>query len=127
MKEDKVIEKTPVLKTRIRKTPKSFSWLDHRLVRNRHIDNLSHSQAALYLFLVCVADDKGLSYYGDLALMKKLGMDQACLNEARSGLIRNNLVAWQKPIYQVLSIEPCCDDHRTGHMMSLKQILGGAR
>lgn len=122
-----MIVKNPVLNTRIRKVPKNFSWLDHRLVRDRHIENLSHSQAALYLFLVCVADDKGLSYYGDPALMKKLGMDQHPLNEARSGLIRNGLIAWQKPIYQVLSLEPIHKDRRAGTMMSLKDILGGAR
>jgi hypothetical protein len=80
--------KNACFENRIRKVPKSFSWLDHRLVQHRYIESLSHSQAALYLFLVCVADDKGLSYYGDPALMKKLGMDQACLNEARSGLIQ---------------------------------------
>jgi hypothetical protein len=59
--------------------------------------------------------------------MKKLGMDQACLNQARSGLIRKNLVAWQKPIYQVLSLDSIPDGTRTGTMMSLKDILGGAR
>ncbi len=122
-----MIVKTPVLNTRIRKIPKSFSWLDHRLVQHRHIENLSHSQAALYLFLVCVADDKGLSYYGDPVLMKKLGMDQVSLNEARSGLISNNLIAWQKPIYQVLSLETHRDAPRQGRMMSLKELLGGAR
>jgi hypothetical protein len=122
-----VIEKTPVFKKRIRKVPKSFSWLDHRLVRDRHIENLSHSQAALYLFLVCVADNRGLSFYGDPALMAKLGMDQITLDEARSGLIKNHLIAWRKPIYQVLSLEPATCDVRTGSMMSLKDILGGAR
>lgn len=95
-------------------------------MRNRYIEKLSHSQASLYLFLVCVADDKGLSYYGDTALMKKLGMDQACLNQSRSGLIRNNLIAWEKPIYQVLSLEPARDEHRAGTMISLRELLGGA-
>jgi len=122
-----VIVKAPVFKKRIRKVPKSFSWLDHRLVRDRHIENLSHGQAALYLFLVCVADNMGLSFYGDPALMKKLGMDQATLDEARSGLIKNHLIAWQKPIYQVLSLEPAPCDVRTGSMMSLKDLLGGVR
>lgn len=122
-----MIVKRPILKNHIRKVPKSFSWLDHRLVQHRHIENLSHSQATLYLFLVCVADNQGLSYYGDPALMTKLGMDQACLNKSRAGLIRNNLIAWQKPIYQVLPLEPAPDDHREGKMMSLKDILGGAR
>ncbi len=70
-----MIVKSPILKQRIRKVPKSFSWVDHRLVRDRYIENCSHTQAALYLFLVCVADNKGLSFYGDPALMEKLGMD----------------------------------------------------
>jgi len=122
-----MIAKTPVLKQRIRKIPKSFSWVDHRLVRDRHIENLSHSQAALYLFLVCVADDKGLSYYGDTALMAKLHMDQTKLDQARSGLIQNDLIAWQKPIYQVLSLAPLPRADRCGTLTSLKEILGGDR
>ncbi|MDY6973761.1 MAG: hypothetical protein SV775_15780 [Thermodesulfobacteriota bacterium] len=77
------------------------------------------------MFLVCVADDKGLSYYGDQSLMAKLGMDQITLDKARSGLIKNSLIAWQQPIYQVLSLEPVQNTHRTGSMMSLKDILGG--
>ena len=122
-----MIAKTPVLKHRIRKIPRSFSWVDHRLVRDRHIENLSHSQATLYLFLVCVADDKGLSYYGDPALMTKLHMDQGTLDRARSGLIRNNLIAWQKPIYQVLGLEPLRKADRCEKLMSLKELLGGVR
>lgn len=122
-----MIVKTPVLEQRIRKIPRSFSWVDHRLVRDRHIENLSHSQAALYLFLVCVADDKGLSYYGDPALMAKLHMDQSKLDQARSGLIQNDLVAWQSPIYQVLSLEPPSGARRCGTLTSLKAILGGDR
>ena len=122
-----MIAKTPVLKHRIRKIPRSFSWVDHRLVRDRHIENLSHPQAALYLFLVCVADDKGLSYYGDTTLMTKLHMDQGTLDRARAGLIQNDLIAWQKPIYQVLGLEPLPGTHRCDALMSLKDILGGGR
>jgi len=57
-----MISKTPILKNRIRKVPKQFSWVDQRLVRDRHIERLSHPAAALYLFLVTVGDAKGLSY-----------------------------------------------------------------
>jgi len=35
--------------------------------------------------------------------MKKLDMDMQTLKEARSGLIKNSLIAWQQPIYQVLT------------------------
>jgi hypothetical protein len=59
----------------------------------------------LYLFLVTVGDAKGLSYYGDKSIIKYLSMDQSTLEEARSNLIRNGLIAWQKPLYQVLSLD----------------------
>jgi hypothetical protein len=57
-----MIPKVPILKNRIRKVPKQFSWVDQRLVRDRHIERLSHPAAALYLFWVTVSDAKGLSY-----------------------------------------------------------------
>ena len=60
--------KTSHLPDRIRKVPRQFSWIDHRLVRDHHIDRCSHGAAALYLFLVTVADAGGLSYYSDRTL-----------------------------------------------------------
>jgi hypothetical protein len=56
--------------------------VDHRLVRDRHIESCSHPAAALYLFLVTVADNQGLSYYSDPALMTRLSMDAAALDAA---------------------------------------------
>lgn len=100
-----MIVKNPILPKQVRKIPKSFSWIDHRLVSDGHIDRCSHSAGLLYLFLVCVGDEKGLSYYGDQSLMKKLSMDQAIFETARSDLISMGLIAWQKPLYQVLSLD----------------------
>jgi len=101
-----MIVKSPIVRNRVRKVPKSFSWIDHRLVRDKYIDRFSHTAATLYLFLVCVADDKGLSYYGDQTIMGKLSMEQQTLQDARSDLILHGLIAWQKPLYQVLCLEP---------------------
>ena len=95
----------PILPQRVRRVPRQFSWVDHRLVRERYIDSCSHSAAALYLFLVTVGDAKGISYYGDQTIMQRLSMDMAALQEARDNLIRSELIAWRKPIYQVLSLE----------------------
>lgn len=75
------------------------------MVRDHWIDRLSHRAAALYLFLVTVADAQGLSYYSDLTLANRLGMEEAALDQARDELIRSGLIAWKKPIYQVLPIE----------------------
>lgn len=123
-----MIVKSPVLPKRVRKVPRSFSWIDHRLVSDRHIDLCSHAAAALYLFLVCVGDEEGLSYYGDQSIMSKLSMDQQTLQTARSDLIRNGLLAWQKPIYQVLCLEPVVDPNkrRQASTMSLGDILKNA-
>ena len=100
-----MVSKVPIVAERIRKVPKHFSWIDHRLVRNRHIENCSHASAALYLFLVTVGDAKGLSYYGDKSILKHLCMDQSVLEGARANLIKIGLIAWQKPLYQVLSLD----------------------
>ncbi|MBW2219681.1 MAG: hypothetical protein JRF40_09370 [Deltaproteobacteria bacterium] len=118
-----MIAKSPILPQRVRKVPKSFSWIDHRLISDKHIDLCSHASAALYLFLLCVGDDKGLSYYGDQSIMDKLSMDQQTLNKARSGLVKNSLIAWQKPIYQVLCLEPTHKNRCAGSAMSLGDIL----
>ena len=100
-----MVSKVPIVAQRIRKVPRHFSWIDHRLVRDRHIENCSHAAAALYLFLVTVGDAKGLSYYGDKSIINYLSMDQNTLNDARASLICIGLIAWQEPLYQVLALD----------------------
>ena len=120
-----MIAKFPILPQRVRKVPRSFSWIDHRLVSDSYIDRCSHAATALYLFLVCVGDDKGLSYYGDPSIMKKLSMDRQTLQNARVELIRNELLAWQPPIYQVICLEPVVgkDKRREGSAMALGDVF----
>ena len=101
-----MIKKRPIYPQRMRRIPSQFSWVDHRLVRDRHIESCSHPALALYLFLVTVADQEGLSYYSDPSLMSRLGMDAQTLDSARQNLIRAGLVAYEDPLYQVLSLEP---------------------
>ncbi len=100
-----MVKKFPIHPNRIRKTPKQFSWLDHRLVRDRYIDRCSHPAAALYLFLVTVADAQGLSYYSDPTISERLGMDSALLEKARRELIHIGLIAYRSPLYQVLALD----------------------
>lgn len=90
---------------RIRQIPPQFSWVDHRLIRDRHIERCDPPAAALYLFLVTVADAQGLSYYSDAALIRSLSMTTSRLSQARGDLIRIGLVAYQRPLYQVLSLD----------------------
>ncbi len=50
-------------------------------------------------------------------------MDLKILQIARSGLMKNNLIAWRPPIYQILCLEPLINSHRSGGVMSLGDIL----
>ena len=97
--------KFPLYPDRIRSIPEQFSWVDHRLVRDRHIGLLSHEAAALYLFLITVADCQGLSYYADASLCERLVMDVSTLASARVGLLKSGLIAYKKPLYQVLALD----------------------
>jgi hypothetical protein len=90
---------------RIRQIPAHFSWVDHRLVGERYIERCDACAAALYLFLVTVADAQGLSYYADTSLARRLSMAPARLEMARSDLVRIGLIAWQRPLYQVLALD----------------------
>ena len=89
---------------RPRKIPPSFSWVDHRLIRQARLSRCDHSAWALYLFLVTVGDVQGLSYYSEAALGRHLKMDPLQLAAARRQLVAADLLAYHKPLYQVLAL-----------------------
>jgi hypothetical protein len=49
---------------------------------------------------------KGVSYYGEGSLARLLSMPAARLRQARADLIRLDLIAYERPLYQVLSLDP---------------------
>ena len=123
---------------RLRQIPPSFSWVDHRLVRHEYLARADHSAWALYLFLVTVADVQGLSYYSDPAISRHLKMDAVTLSAARQQLIQADLLAYRKPLYQVLALPENPNTAatpsapRTGQAQSAADVLrrvleGGAK
>jgi len=100
-----MVSKHLICPERLRKIPRQFSWVDHRLVRGQYIEQCSHHAAALYLFLVTVGDSQGLSYYADASIMSCLAMAPNALQDARSNLVRIGLIAWEAPLYQILSLD----------------------
>lgn len=90
----------------LRKIPAQFSWIDQRLVRDKYIGRVSHPALALYLFLLTVADADGLSYYSDTSIAGVLNMSGDSLQHSRQELLVHSLIAYQKPLYQVLSLDP---------------------
>lgn len=89
-----------------RQLPTQFSWIDQRLVRDNWLPRCSHRAWTLYLFLVIVADAQGLSYYGEPALLRHLACSVDALQAARQELISAHLIAYKKPLYQVLTLDP---------------------
>jgi hypothetical protein len=100
------MDKRPISLAKLRQVPRQFSWVDQRLVRERYIDQLSHEACALYLFLLTVADAQGLSYYAEPSLCQRLSMSVAQLRQARQVLMTQNLLAYRRPLYQVLALGP---------------------
>jgi hypothetical protein len=88
----------------LRQIPPQFSWIDHRLVREHYFERCSCDALALYLFLLTVADARGLSYYSQPRLMKSLKMGTIRFSQARTELIETRLIAYQHPLYQVLAL-----------------------
>ena len=114
---------------RLRKVPPQFSWIDHRLVQENYFARCDHSGWALYLFLTSVADAQGLSYYSDASLLRRLKLDPLALSASRQQLVQAGLIAYEKPFYQVLSLEPV-GVPRSGTISVgelLRQALGGPR
>lgn len=121
----------PIAPHRLRRIPPQFSWVDHRLVRDGHIRGRSASALAFYLFLVTVADSEGLSWYSDAAVCRHLSWSGSDLRGARGELERAALIAYRKPLYQVLSLAPAaiaCDRphgsrSHAAEPLSVKEIL----
>jgi hypothetical protein len=113
---------------RLRQVPAQFSWVDQRLVRENFLRYADPAAWSLYLVLVTVADAQGLSYYSEATLSRLLRMDPLQLAHCRRQLVEADLVAYQKPLYQVLALPPAQvftpqAGPRSGQTLSVGDIL----
>ena len=100
-----MIQKRPLDPRRLRsRPPRGFGWLDHRLLRQGYLARCSAPATALYCLLVCAGDGSGLSFYSDPRICTLLGLEPALLPRVRRELVELGLVAYQKPLYQVLTL-----------------------
>ena len=96
--------KVPVDPQRILTMPRQFGPLDRRLVYEKHIRLMALEQIALYVFLVCVSDAQGLSFYSEERICRELSMSLNGLWSARDGLIDRGFLLYRRPIYQLLGL-----------------------
>jgi hypothetical protein len=99
-----MIEKRILAPERLRRPPRTgWSWIDRRFVRE-HAERLSREAVLLYFFLAAVADRHGLSFYGDGTLASLLRLTPPTLAGARDELLEHDLIAYEPPLTQVLSL-----------------------
>jgi len=109
------MEKKLVRADRQRKFSQQFSWIDQKLIREKHYQLCSAQSLGLYLFLVMVGDSQGLSYYSDAGICKRLSISIIELTKCRKELMDIDLLDYADPIYQVLSIPSLSDQIGVTH------------
>jgi len=125
------MQKRLLIPSRVRRVPRQFSWVDQRLVRDRHITRCDPEALALYLFLITVADAQGLSFYADASVGRLLSLPPQRLEQAREALVGAGPIAYETPLYQVLALEPAVptpcaqlpSTRGTGELRTMREIL----
>ena len=112
-----MIHKHLLVTDRERRPPgEGFSWVDRRFLRE-FASRLSGDAVFLYLFLAAVSDRQGLSFYNDATLAVRLRVREETVVAARDELIRHDLIAFQPPLTQVLSLPSSRVERRGLHAL----------
>jgi hypothetical protein len=98
------IFKQPVDPERVRTIPVQFGAVDRQLVYGKHIRRMSTDAIALYVFLQCVSDAEGLSFYSDERICEELHFSLNGMWKARKGLVQGGFLLYSRPIYQLLNL-----------------------
>jgi len=125
-----MIEKRLLVPDRIRRPPREgFSWLDRRFL-HEYAARLSGEAVFLYLFLAAVSDQHGLSFYRDTTIAGRLRMREPDVVQAREELLIEDLIAYQPPLTQVLSLPVARlqrkDCHALRALLETPELPGGA-
>lgn len=99
------IEKRILNPARLRRCPAQFSFIEHSLVREGYVRRAEAQAWALYLVLVTVGDEHGLSYYSERSLSRLLSLPVEQIAAARRQLVAAGMIAYEEPLYQVLALE----------------------
>jgi len=106
VKESVMIKKKILVIERVRGIDGGFSFIPHRFVADGFLSALGQKELLLYLFLVVVADRNGLSFYSydKICTLLELSLDKYL--EARDGLMKKDMIAFDGTVFQVLDLPP---------------------
>lgn len=94
----------PIRTERVRSIPRSFSWIDRDFLHHGYLQRLNQHELLLYFFLVLVAGPEGTSFWSHGRIAKLLGLEVDHVLEALRGLVRQDLVDFDYPTFQLLSL-----------------------
>jgi hypothetical protein len=106
----------------IRMIPRSFAWLDHRLRADGYLVLMEAYELRLYLFLVLAADRDGASNWSDMRIAQEIGVTIDHVALGRELLIRRGLIAYARPVYQVLSLPESPNEGRLSVAQAVKTL-----
>ena len=103
-KESAMIKKRILNHERIRRIDGGFAFIPHRFLTDGFVSALDPDQLLLYFFLVLAGDRNGLSFYSYDSICNLLQMSTDQYIQARDDLIKNDLIAFDGTIFQVLDL-----------------------
>src|SRR5258708_38856806 len=99
-----MIQKQILVPQRLRRPPRSgWSWIDRGFVQH-HAEQLSREAMLLYSYRAAVSDRHGLSFRNDAPIALALRLRPEAVAQAREELVVHDLVAFDPPLTQVLSL-----------------------
>ncbi|UCH00095.1 MAG: hypothetical protein JSU78_06635 [Deltaproteobacteria bacterium] len=99
-----MIKKKVLVPNRIRRIEGGFSFIPHRFLTDGFLSSLHQHEILLYFFLILASDRYGLSFYSYDAVCSMLGLSVDEYIEARDGLIKKDLIAFDGTLFQVLDL-----------------------
>jgi len=99
-----MIKKKILNPKRVRQIKGGFAFIPHRFLADGFLAAMGSNELLLYFFLVLVLDRNGLSFYSydRICTMLELSLDQYV--QAKDGLIKKDLIAFDGTLFQVLSL-----------------------
>ena len=116
-----MIKKKILQPNRIRRIDGGFSFIPHRFLTDGFVDALDQKELLLYFFLILASDRNGLSFYAYDAICSYLRLSVDEYIEARDGLIKKDLIAFDGTIFQVLSLPAPINAYRRQQPRSTRE------
>ena len=99
-----MLSKKIINPNRIRRIEGGFSFIPHRFLTDGFLASLHQKELLLYFFLILSSDRYGLSFYSYDVICSYLELCVDDYIEARDGLIKKDLIAYDGTLFQVLDL-----------------------